>query len=66
MASEKKVDFYAREIDIMSSTKIERPLMLIMHNVAYFSLTSLDNSLTSGTISLLQEYRDVFLEELPP
>lgn len=55
-----KMNCAAKERENECTIKEKRPVMLIIHKEAYFSLTNLDNPLPSVAISLLHEYGYVF------
>ena len=67
---EKKMSFYAKEREIKSAFKTNRPMILFLYKEAYTSFIDLESSLPSCAKSLLQEFEDVFPEEiingLPP
>lgn len=64
-AKEKRVNFYAKEREVKSALKADRPMILFVYKEAYLSISDLDSSLPSVAISLLQEFEDVFPEEMP-
>ncbi|XP_058009566.1 uncharacterized protein LOC131183225 [Hevea brasiliensis] len=63
---EKKMSLYVKGKEVREALHCERPLCVLLYKEAYLSISDLDPNLPSGAISLLQEYDDVFLEELPP
>ena len=59
------MSFYAKEREIKSAFKASRPMILFVYKEPYFSASDLDSPLRSCAISLLQEFREVFPEEIP-
>ena len=59
------MSFHAKEREIKSAFKANRPMILFVYKEAYFSASDLDSPLPSCAISLLQEFGEVFPEEIP-
>ena len=66
----KQVSFYAKASDVKSAFYANQPMFILLYKEACFNINELDESLPSVVISLLQEYEDVFpndvLSGLPP
>ena len=62
---EKKSNCVAKEKEFLREIKKERQVMLVMYKEAHFSTTDVNNTLPSVVVSLLQDYHDVFPEEVP-
>ncbi|KAJ8770909.1 hypothetical protein K2173_022081 [Erythroxylum novogranatense] len=61
----KKKNFYAKMRDVRVACVERRCLFVLLYKQAYFNESDLDPCLPSSVVSLLQEYGDVFPEELP-
>ncbi|KAF7814914.1 Transposon Ty3-G Gag-Pol polyprotein [Senna tora] len=68
--SEKKHCFYAKERDLKSAYLGKRVMILVHFKEVYLTLSDLNPDIPSGFMSLLQEFDDVFPDEvltsLPP
>lgn len=62
---ERKLSFYAKERELKGAYKANRPMILLLYEEVYLSISDLDSTLPSVAISLLQEFEDVFPEEMP-
>ena len=66
----KKKSFYAKESDVKNVFYTNQPMFVLLYKEVCFSTNELDESLSSVVVSLLQEYEDVFpndvLSGLPP
>jgi hypothetical protein len=62
---ERKLSFYAKERELKGAYKGNRPMILLLYKEVYLSISDLDSTLPSVAISLLQEFEDVFPEEMP-
>ena len=64
------MNFYARESKVKRAFFADRPMILLVYKKSYLNLDETNKSLPSLTVSLLQEFEDVFPEdmsnELPP
>ena len=64
------MNFYAMASDVKSAFYTNWPIFVLLYKEACFNTNELDESLPSVVISLLQEYKDVFpnnvLSGLPP
>ena len=64
MPSERKQkSFYAKMSDIRNAFLAKKPMYLLLYNDANVDI---NDSLPSVAIALLQDYKDVFPEEIPP
>ena len=67
---ERKTNFYARESEVKKALFLNKPMIVHLYKEALFNTNKLDTSLPSFIVSLLQEFEDVFPEEiskgLPP
>jgi hypothetical protein len=61
----KQVNFYARASDFKSSFYANQPIFVLLYKKACFNTNELDESLPSVVVSLLQEYEDVFPNDVP-
>uniref|UniRef100_A0A2N9GSJ0 CCHC-type domain-containing protein n=1 Tax=Fagus sylvatica TaxID=28930 RepID=A0A2N9GSJ0_FAGSY len=60
-----KVSFYARESEVKRAFFADRPMILLVYKESYLNLDETNKSLPSLAVSLLQEFEDVFPEEMP-
>ena len=60
----KQVSFYAKASDVKSAFYANQPIFVLLYKEAYFNTNELDESLPS-VVSLLQEYEDVFPNDVP-
>jgi hypothetical protein len=58
------VSFYARESEVKRAFFADRPMIFLVYKESYLNLDETNQSLPSFAISLLQEFEDVFLEEM--
>ena len=56
----KQPNFYSREGDVRSAYFTNKPMILLVYKEAYFNTNDLDHIVPSVAISLLQEFDDVF------
>ena len=67
---ERKTNFYARASEVKKTLFLNKPMIVLLDKEALFNTNQLDTSLPSFFVSLLQEFEDVFPEEiskgLPP
>ena len=67
---ERKTNFYARASEVKNALFLNKPMIVLLYKEALFNTNQLDTSLPSFIVSLLQEFEDVFPEEilkgLPP
>ena len=59
------MSFYARESEVKRAFFADRPMILLVYKESYLNLDETNKSLPSLAVSLLQEFEDVFLEEMP-
>ena len=60
-----KVGFYARVSEVKRAFFADRPMILLVYKESYLNLDETIKSLPSLAISLLQEFEDIFPEEMP-
>jgi hypothetical protein len=60
-----KVSFYARESEVKRAFFADCPMILFVYKESYLNLDETNQSLPSLAVSLLQEFEDVFPEEMP-
>ena len=60
-----KVSFYTRESEVKRAFLVDRPIIFLVYKEFYLNLDETNQSLPSLAVSLLQEFEDVFLEEIP-
>ena len=58
-------NFYARTSEVKRALISKRPMIVLMYKEALFNTNQLESSLPSVVVSLLQEFEDVFPEEVP-
>ena len=67
---ERKTNFYARASEVKKALFLNKPMIVLLYKEALFNTNQLDTSLPSFIVSLLQEFENVFPEEiskgLPP
>ena len=67
---ERKTNFYARASEVKKALFLNKPMIVLLYKEALFNTNQFDTSLPSSVVSLLQEFEDVFPEEisngLPP
>jgi len=61
----KQVNFCARESEVKKALFSNQLMIVLLHKEACFSVNELDSSLPSVVVSLLQDFDEVFPEELP-
>ena len=59
------MSFYAKANDIKSVFYTNQPIFVLLYKEACFNTNEFDESLLSVVVSLLQEYEDVFLNDVP-
>ena len=66
----KQLNLYTIEGEIKSVFYTNKPMILLVYKEVYFNVNNLDHVVPSMAISLLQDFEDVFLEDilsrLPP
>ena len=55
----------ARKSEVKSAIVVKQQLLVLMYKDVYLTTTDLNSSLPSVVVSLLQEYEDLFPEEVP-
>ena len=61
---ERKTNFYARASEVKRALFLNKPMIVLLYKEALFNTNQLYTSLTSSIVYLLQEFEDVFLEEI--
>ena len=61
----KQRNFYAKTSEVKRVLISKRPMIVLMYKEALLNTNQLDSSLPSVVVSLLQEFEDVFPEEVP-
>jgi hypothetical protein len=59
------VCFYARESEVKRAFFADHPMIFLVYKESYLNLDETNQSLSSLAVSLLQEFEDVFPEEMP-
>ena len=59
------MSFYAKANDVKSAFYTNQPIFVLLHKEACFHTNELGESLPSVVVSLLQEYEDVFPNDVP-
>ena len=62
---EKYLNLYAKQNDLTHVYFSDMPMILLLYNEAYFNTNELDSSVTSVSVSLLQEFENVFPNKIP-
>ena len=62
---ERKTNFYARASEVKKALFLNKPTIVLLYKEALFNTNQLETSLPSSIVSLLQEFEDVFPEEIP-
>ena len=61
----KQVNLYARMSEIKRALFLNQPMIVLLYKEACLSTNELNSSLPSVVVSLLQDFGDVFPEEIP-
>ena len=59
------MSFYAKTSDVKSAFGTNQPIFVLLYKEACFNSNEFDESLPSVVVSLLQEYEDVFPNNVP-
>jgi hypothetical protein len=59
------VSFYAKASDVKSAFYTNQPIFVLLYKEGCFNTNELDESLHGVVLSLLQEYEDVFPNDVP-
>ena len=62
---ERKTNFYAKASEVKRALFLNKPMILLLYKETLFNTNKLGTSLSSSIVSLLQEFEDVFPEEIP-
>ena len=57
--------FYAKASDVKNAFYINQPIFVLLYKEVCFNTNELDQSLPSVVVSLLQEYEDMFPNDVP-
>jgi ribonuclease D len=60
-----KMSFYAKESEVKRAFLADQPMIFLVYKESYLNLDETNQSLPSLVVSLLQEFKDVFPEEMP-
>ncbi|XP_059455030.1 uncharacterized protein LOC132185248, partial [Corylus avellana] len=63
--TKKQLSFYAKASDVKSAFYTNQPIFVLLYKEACFNANELDESLPSVVVSLLQEFEDVFPNDVP-
>ena len=63
--TEIKTNFYVKASEMKRAMFLNQPMIVLLYKEAYLDTNKLDASFPSLVVSLLQEFDDVFLEEVP-
>ena len=63
--TKRQVSFYAKASDVKSVFYTNQPIFVLLYKETCFNTNKLDESLPSVVASLLQEYEDVFPNDVP-
>ena len=61
----KQGSFYAKASDVKNAFYTNQPIFVLLYKEVYFNTNKLDESLPRIVVSLLQEYEDVFPNDIP-
>ena len=61
----KQTNFYARESEIKKALFSNQPMIILLYKEACFNANEINSSLPSVVVSMLQDYDDVFPNEIP-
>ena len=61
----KQACFYVKASDVKSTFYTNQPIFVLLYKEACFNTNELDKSLPSVVVSLLQEYKDMFSNNVP-
>ncbi|GKV00606.1 hypothetical protein SLEP1_g13273 [Rubroshorea leprosula] len=61
----KSVSVYAKESDVKVAFFAKQPMFVLLYKDAYFNTKELNDSLPSVVKSLLRDFKDVFLKDIP-
>ena len=61
----KQKNFYAKASEVKRAFLSKQPMILFLYKEAALLTTNLDENLPSSIMSLLQEFEDLFPEEIP-
>ena len=61
----KKASFYAKQSEVKRAFYSKQPMIVPLYKEAYFTTNDLDPSLPSVAMSLLQEFVDIFPDDVP-
>lgn len=59
------MSIYAKASDVKSTFYTKKPVFVLLYKEACFNSNKIDESLSNVIVSLLQEYEDVFPNDVP-
>ena len=62
---ERKTNFYAKASEVKRTLFLNKLMIVLLYKETLFNTNQLDPSLPSSIVFLLQEFEDVFSEEIP-
>ena len=62
---ERKTNFYAKASEVKRALFLNKPMIVLLYKATLFNTDQLDTSLSRSIVSILQEFEDVFPEEIP-
>ena len=63
--TKKQASFYAKASDVKNAFYTNQPIFVLLYKEACFNINEYDESLPSVVVSLMQEYEDVFPNDVP-
>jgi hypothetical protein len=61
----KTLNFYEKQNDLTDTYFSDMPIIFLLYKKTYFNTNKLDSCIPSVCVSLLQEFEDVFPDEIP-
>ena len=61
---ERKTNFYAKVSEVKRALFLNKPMIVLLYKETLFNTDQLDTSLPSSIVSLLQEFEDVFPDQI--
>ena len=62
---ERKPNFYAKASEVKRALFLNKSMIVLLYKKALFNTNQLDTSLPCSIVSILQEFEDAFLDEIP-
>ncbi|KAA3473477.1 Transposon Ty3-I Gag-Pol polyprotein [Gossypium australe] len=60
-----KMSIFARKREVRKLLLLKQPILVLMHKECLFETNEIENTLLYHVVSLLQEFEDVFSDEVP-